>query len=205
MADYKLNKVELTRFRRQVKTYNQYLPVLKLKQEQLQAEQLKARRALAQLVARLEQERSALASVIAMLAQPLVVDISAYLRPLRVDVSTATVAGVQVPAIREVHFAPLPISYFGNPIWLSTSADKLRDLIRLNVQVSVFEERLTRISAELRRTTQRVNLFEQVLIPQSKEAIRRIRIALGDQQVAAVGRAKIAKRKTVQAQARRAS
>lgn len=205
MGDYKLNKVELTRFRRQTKTYKQYLPVLKLKQEQLQAEQLKARRALLALREDLARQRAALESVIAMLDEPLPMDIGAYLRPLTIETSTTTVAGVEVPMIAGIVFAELSISYFGNPIWLSRSAEKLRDLVRLNIKTSVFEERLRRISAELRRTTQRVNLFEQVLIPEAKEAIRRIRIALGDQQVAAVGRAKIAKRKTTEAAQRRAS
>ena len=45
------------------------------------------------------------------------------------------------------------------------------------------------------RTTQRVNLFEKVKIPEAKEAIRIIRIKLGDEMTAAVGRAKIAKNK----------
>jgi len=198
-VDYKLNKVELTRLRRQVKTYNQYLPVLKLKQEQLQAEQLKARRALVALRESLLQAKADVASVIPMLAEHLVFDMTKYLRALEVELTKTTVAGVEVPEIGTVVFAMLSISYFGNPAWVPRAVEKLRDLVRLHIKASVFEERLARITAELRRTTQRVNLFEQVLIPDSKEAIRRIRIALGDQQVAAVGRAKIAKRKTVAA------
>ena len=48
---------------------------------------------------------------------------------------------------------------------------------------------------ELRTTTQRVNLFEKVKIPEAKENIRIIRIFMGDQQTAAVARSKIAKGK----------
>ncbi len=48
---------------------------------------------------------------------------------------------------------------------------------------------------ELRITTQRVNLFEKVKIPQAEEAIRRIKIFIGDQMTNAVGRSKIAKKK----------
>ena len=205
MADYKLNKVELTRFRRQVATYNQYLPVLKLKQEQLQAEQLKARRSLTELRHKIAARKKELESVVTLLAEPSYIDIQAYLRPSRIETSLATVAGVEVPAIEAVHFPPFALSYFGAPVWLSQSSDALRSLICLEIEVAIFQERVRRIERELRRTTQRVNLFEQVLIPQSKEAIRRIRIALGDRQVAAVGRAKIAKRKTVKSSERRAS
>jgi V/A-type H+-transporting ATPase subunit D len=50
----------------------------------------------------------------------------------------------------------------------------------------------------LRTTTQRVNLFEKKLIPELRENIRRIKIFLGDDETAAVGRAKLAKGKLVQ-------
>jgi V/A-type H+-transporting ATPase subunit D len=56
---------------------------------------------------------------------------------------------------------------------------------------------LDMLNRELVKTTQRINLYEKVLIPQCKENIRRIKVYLGDQQTAAVCRAKIAKAKLV--------
>ena len=44
-------------------------------------------------------------------------------------------------------------------------------------------------------TTQRVNLFEKVKIPECRENIRRIGIYLGDMDTSAVVRSKIAKSK----------
>jgi len=44
---------------------------------------------------------------------------------------------------------------------------------------------------------QRVNLFEKIKIPEAKNAIRVIRIKLGDDMTSAVGRSKIAKTKLV--------
>ena len=49
------------------------------------------------------------------------------------------------------------------------------------------------LAAELQVTSQRVNLFEKVKIPQAIESIRRINIFLGDQQTAAVVTGKMAK------------
>ncbi len=46
---------------------------------------------------------------------------------------------------------------------------------------------------EFRVTSQRVNLFEKVMIPTAKANIKKINIYLGDQQTAAVVRGKIAK------------
>jgi V/A-type H+-transporting ATPase subunit D len=61
------------------------------------------------------------------------------------------------------------------------------------------EKQIELLSRELRITSQRVNLFEKVKIPQTKENIRKIGIYLGDQQTAAVVRGKIAKKKLVKA------
>ena len=58
-------------------------------------------------------------------------------------------------------------------------------------------EQMELLRQELRVTTQRVNLFEKVKIPETRENIRRIQIYLGDQQTTSVGRAKIAKGKAV--------
>ena len=49
-------------------------------------------------------------------------------------------------------------------------------------------------------TSQRVNLFEKVKIPACKENIRVIKIAIGDEQTAAVTRGKIAKSRVPEAQ-----
>ena len=57
----------------------------------------------------------------------------------------------------------------------------------------VLEEQRRRIAEELRTTSQRVNLFEKVKIPACMENIRVIKIAIGDEQTAAVTRGKIAK------------
>jgi V/A-type H+-transporting ATPase subunit D len=68
-------------------------------------------------------------------------------------------------------------------------------LNRLQAQVDVLREEHRLLEAELTKIIQRVNLFEKVKIPEARENIRRIRIQLGDQMTAAVGRAKIAKSK----------
>jgi V/A-type H+-transporting ATPase subunit D len=67
------------------------------------------------------------------------------------------------------------------------------EVLSLQCERAVFEEQRRLVTLELQTTSQRVNLFEKVKIPQCKEAIRVIKIALGDEQTAAVTRGKIAK------------
>jgi V/A-type H+-transporting ATPase subunit D len=63
--------------------------------------------------------------------------------------------------------------------------------------LQIIDKQYLLISKELKKATQKVNLFEKLLIPETKNAIKRINIVLGDEQVAAVGRAKTAKKKTI--------
>jgi V/A-type H+-transporting ATPase subunit D len=71
-------------------------------------------------------------------------------------------------------------------------------LVSLKEELRVLLRKEALLKEELRTTTQRVNLFEKKLIPELKENIRKIRIFLGDDETAAVGRAKLAKAKLVQ-------
>ena len=193
----KLNKVELTRLRRDVKTYQQFLPVLKLKQEQLQAEQLKIRRELEQRRAEFEEFREGWTPVLPLFGEPALVDLVELTRPRDLVIGSKTVAGVVVPVLESARFSSVELSRFGTPAWVSRVLPRLRRYVQLYTELNVIEEQFRLVTAELRRTTQKVTLFELVLIPEATEAIRRIKIALGDMQVAAVGRAKIAKAKAV--------
>jgi V/A-type H+/Na+-transporting ATPase subunit B len=78
--------------------------------------------------------------------------------------------------------------------WPEALAD-LREQSRRQSAVQVLREGEQLLQGELSRVIQRVNLFEKIMIPKDRDAIRRIRIKLGDEMAAAVGRAKIAKGK----------
>lgn len=193
---YKLNKVELTRTRRELKTYQQFLPVLKLKQEQLQAEQLKIRRELEARRADLDKAKHGWDAMLPLFAEPLLVDLVRLTKASELVIGKKTIAGVEVPTLERVHFPKVALSRFGTPAWVSRALPRLRRFVQLNTEMHIIEQQFALVDRELKRTTQKVNLFEIVLIPEAKEAIRRIKIALGDLQVAAVARAKIAKTKT---------
>ena len=65
--------------------------------------------------------------------------------------------------------------------------------LSLDLEAEALDEQVRLLEAELRSTSQRVNLFEKVKIPETEENIRKISIYLADQQVNAVVRSKIAK------------
>lgn len=198
---FSLNKTELTRLRREEKTYKQFLPVLQLKQEQLQVEQLKLKRQLAGREEELERARQEVGRYAPLFAESLTIPLADLVKVERIRLGERSIAGVKVPVLDEVVFSQLEYSRFGTPLWVSLVLLDLRTLVRQSTELRVLKRQEELVTRELRKATQKVNLFEKVLIPETREGIRRIKIALGDEQVAAVGRGKIAKSKQVKAQA----
>lgn len=192
---FSLNKTELTRLRREEKMYKQFLPVLQLKQEQLQLEQLKLKRELQGREEKFLAAKREVAKAAPLFAEELPVDALALARVKHIELGEKSVAGVKVPTLESVSFEEREYSRFGTPPWVSRVLPALRELVRQHTELSILQRQYTLLTKELRKATQKVNLFEKVLIPEAKEGIRRIKIALGDEQVAAVGRGKIAKTK----------
>jgi V/A-type H+-transporting ATPase subunit D len=106
------------------------------------------------------------------------------------------VAGIKLPVLNKVEYEVKDFSRFATPPWIDAGLNLLKELLELRETVKVLHEQEDLLQQELRKITQRVNLFEKVKIPSAKENIRLIRVALAEEQTAAVGRAKIAKSKS---------
>jgi V/A-type H+-transporting ATPase subunit D len=123
------------------------------------------------------------------------VPLDVWTKPSDVLVDKKNVAGVPVPVFRDVAFPEARYSLFGTPSWVDRALADLRERSRRQAMLDVLAEQERLLRAELTRIIQRVNLFEKIMIPDAREAIRRIRIKLGDEMTDAVGRSKIAKKK----------
>ncbi len=192
---YKLNKSELTRLKKEGKIYYKFLPVLKLKQEQLQIEQIKIKKAVLQLKHNFDLYIKKYKSLICLLPDYIPIDIVQFVKYSSVKIVYKSIAGVKVPSINKINFNDIHLSYYAYPVWVIKGITKLQNMSSLNVEICFLIKQLELISKELKKATQKVNLFEKVLIPETELAIKRIKIFLGDEQVAAVGRGKIAKAK----------
>jgi V/A-type H+-transporting ATPase subunit D len=122
-------------------------------------------------------------------------DLKAWLTPGNVITATRNIAGVDLPVFSRVEFLSVEYDLFLMPLWLDLALERLKVLVTLREEISVIQRGVEILKQELRITTQRVNLFEKVKIPETKEAIRLIKIFIGDQMANAVGLAKIAKNK----------
>ncbi len=195
----KLTRPELKRYRDALGRYERFLPMLKLKQQQLQVtlrDAAQARRAAEQ--ARDEVEAS-LRRYRSVLADRAGLPLEEWSRPSDVRVGKKNIAGVEIPVFEDVAFPEARYSLFGTPPWVDQTLADLRERSRRDAAVDVLRQEEALLRHELTRIIQRVNLFEKIMIPQAREAIRKIRIKLGDEMTAGVGRSKIAKGKLSEA------
>lgn len=194
MAKIKFTKGELKRQRDQQRQFERYLPILQLKKQQLQLEIQKVRKRLdlkTQEIASLKKEISNWAG---LLNEPGNY-VDEWIRPERVVTRELNIAGVDIPLLESVDFKDAEYDLFSTPLWMDIAIDKIRKLAALLEEEKVLKAQLEILGIELRVTSQRVNLFEKIKIPECRENVRLIRIFLGDQQANAVGRSKIAKKK----------
>ena len=189
----KLTQGELKRQRDALRQYERYLPTLQLKKQLLQMEILHQQAALREREASLSEKVKAAEVWSGLLIEA--PGIRQWLVPRAVTTGKKNVAGVDLPVFGQVTFEPAEYDLFLSPLWLDGGVEALREMISLQEEIRVTGQGLAVLRQELRITTQRVNLFEKVKIPGAKEAIRLIRIHIGDQMTAAVGRSKIAKDK----------
>lgn len=195
-----LTRLGLKREREKLARYERFLPALKLRQQQLQMVMRRTNTALEAAAERLAIATAAFDAYRVVLGDLAGVDIIALAEP-DIERGSENVAGVKMPTLEEVHFRDVTYSLFGTPPWVDRALQDLRKLNRHRAEVEVLEERRRLLQRELNRVVQRVNLFEKVKIPEAREAIHKIRIHLGDEMAAAVGRSKIAKARLAAQQA----
>ena len=200
----KLTKNELKTQKDQLKQFQRYLPTLQLKKQQLQ---LVIRQIYADLDLKSRQREEMIGNLddwVAVFAENKCFDQDLKLEnvvlPDKVVYVNDNIAGVQIPVFKELTFKEIDYNVDNYPLWVDTALFKLREIARLDALVKTLKIQVQLLETELRTTSQRVNLFEKVKIPEAKENIRVIGIYLGDQQTSAVVRGKIAKKKLQGAQ-----
>lgn len=198
----KLTKNELKKQKDNLKQFQRYLPTLQLKKQQLQSVIMKIRQEKEQKEAERIRMIGDLDDWVAVFAENEIFEeakrLDQLVQPDKVVVKDENIAGVTIPAFEELTFKDINYDVDEYPLWVDTAVFKLREIARLDAIVSTLRKQTELLEAELRTTSQRVNLFEKVKIPEAKENIRVIQVYLGDQQTAAVVRGKISKKKLVE-------
>ncbi len=195
----KLTKNEQKVQKDNLKQFQRYLPTLQLKKQQLQSVIMKENAELEQKEVERTEMIGNLNDWVAVFAENTIFaddkKLDQLVQPATVISTTENIAGVKVPLFKDLTFKDISYNVDDYPLWVDTAVIKLREIARLDAIVSTMRKRIAALEKELRSTSQRVNLFEKVKIPEAKENIRVIGVYLGDQQTSAVVRGKISKKK----------
>ncbi len=197
MAKLKLTKTELKAQMDDLKRFNRFLPTLQLKKQQLQLEIRKSQSLFEENERKFKELRSRLSRWTALLGDENIVELIAdTVKIERIIAGENNIAGVNVPIFDRVEFSVKEVDLFATEFYVSAAIDAVQQLISILEAGKILRRQYELLQNELRVTTQRVNLFEKVKIPECKENIRKIRIYMGDQDTSAVARSKLAKNKT---------
>ena len=193
MAKLSLSKSGLQKQREDMRLYERVLPSLDLKRMQLSAELKRARQQLAEAEAEVEKLNKRVADQLPMLANR-EIDVSGLVQVESFRIEEENLVGVKLPALVEVKCTVRPYSMLAKPHWVDVLVDQLKQMVEQKTRVQVAAERVRLLEQAERRITQRVNLFDKILIPTAKKNIQKIQIYLADVERAAVVRSKLTKR-----------
>jgi V/A-type H+/Na+-transporting ATPase subunit D len=194
MAIIALSKSSLQQQRDKLRLFERFLPSLELKRQQLTAEYKKAMQVLTEAEQGADQASRSLIALLPILGSSSM-KLSGLVRIRRIDIAEEDVLGLRLPTLRAVEFDTADYSLLATPFWVDDLVTCLKDVATYRLRLQVYRERVARMQGAVRRVTQRVNLFEKVLIPNAKQNIARIQIFLSDVERAAVVTSKIAKGK----------
>lgn len=193
MGEIKFTKNELRDQQKHLAQLNRYLPTLQLKKAMLQQEVHQARIEIAQSTEFYEKKRGEVQHFSPLFSLKSSVDPDEAAKVSLVKKRYENIAGVEIPYFDAVEFEPLEYSLFDTPVWFESAVKGLQKLAEAKVRLEVAKEKKAALEEELRQVSIRVNLFEKILIPRAKKNIKKIKVFLGDQELAAVSRAKVAK------------
>ncbi len=194
MARLAYSKASLSKESAKLKRYKQFLPSLDLKRQQLAAERKKAFVTLTQVEREIDQCYQKSAQMLPMLADKSI-HVQNLVKVSKLEMAEENIVGVHLPVIEKLTIDVQEYSLFTEPHWVDQLVVQLKKMLQLKIQLQVEQQRVASLTEALKKVTQRVNLFDKVLIPKAQQDIRKIRIYLSDMERAGVVRAKSTKQK----------
>jgi V/A-type H+/Na+-transporting ATPase subunit D len=193
MGKAQLTKSGLKRQKDDLQRYLRFLPTLELKKRQLIAEIRRVQARIDRLERESREREESILPWVAVLAEE--TSIAEWVRVRHIRTTQGNIAGIAIPVIEGLEFENFHYDVFDTPLWVDRALPILREEILCRVTIGVALEQQVILRRELRTTIQRIKLFENVKIPEAREAIRIIQIFLGDLRTAEVVRGKLAKAK----------
>lgn len=189
---YQINKTALNELNKQLRVRRRALPTIKNKESALRLEVKKAKTMADEVEERQNELMSRLQYMSGMWAEyePGLVTVT------DVKISTSKIAGVKIPLLKEVIFSVQDFDLFSSPFWYADGIQILKELATLGIEREFYLKKMSLLDHARKKTTQKVNLYEKVQIPDYENAIRKIKRFLEDEENLSKSAQKIVKKRS---------
>ena len=174
---FQYNKTYLQQLNKGLKVRVGALPTLEAKESALRLEVKKAREAVVTIEKRLEHEYASQNETHRLWHE--LPQGSVTVKEVAIDVKK--IAGVKTPVLRDVVFDVPRYSVVLQPAWVPSGIETIKQLVRLKIEARLAKKKVEILEYARRKTTQKVNLYEKVQIPEYQEAIMKIKRFMEDE------------------------
>ena len=175
---FQYNKTSLQQLEKQLKVRERSLPTIKSKESALRIEVKRTKDEVRSLELQLEEEIRSYENMVA----PWNEFNPSLIKVKDVTLSTRKIAGVLVPVLNDIEFEIGTYSLFNSPSWYADGIELLKVLARTGIEAEFSGMKLELLEHARKKTTQKVNLFEKVQIPGYKDAIRKVKRFMEDEE-----------------------
>ncbi|MBN2661439.1 MAG: V-type ATP synthase subunit D [Tannerellaceae bacterium] len=175
---FQYNKTSQQQLEKQLKVRERALPTIKSKESALRLEVKRTKDEVNSLELQLEEEIRSYENMVALWNEfnPSLINVK------DVTLSTRKIAGVLIPVLNEIEFEVGRYSLFNSPAWFADGIELLKTLARTGIEAEFSGMKLELLEHARKKTTQKVNLFEKVQIPGYKDAIRKVKRFMEDEE-----------------------
>ena len=174
---FQYNKTALQNLRRQLSIREKALPTLKSKEAALR---LEVRKITAEIEL-LKEEYQALVKQ-NQNYNGFWTEFPEIVKIRNVNSEQKNIAGVKVSILTGIDFDIENVSMFNMPSWIRLAINMFELLMTLQIKIEMTENRLNALAYAREKTTQKVNLYEKVQIPEYKTAIIKIKRYMEDEE-----------------------
>ena len=198
MSDVKMTKNGLRDKQHLLRQLQTYLPTLRLKKSLLQSQVMLIKNRIQRLIEDHIKRKDEMLGFCFLFTSKYEFDPLEYVQIEHIQKSYENIAGVELPNFEKIIFKDLSYDLFDTPIWFDEATSQIQQMITAKEKISIEKEKKRSLEKELKDVSIRVNLFEKILIPRTLTHIKKIKIFLNDQELAAISQAKVAKLKKVE-------
>jgi len=168
---YQFNKTAMQFLKKQLKIRENALPTLKSKESALRMTVKKEKENLLKL----EEKYNSLYKKIKDFSELWGEFNVTYFSVKNINIDIKKIAGIKTPILGSVDYDIKEFSNFLNPVWFVEGINLLKELSEIEIEIEIQKKKIAILEYARKKTTQKVNLYEKVQIPEYSEAILKIK------------------------------